>query len=66
MSLVYFDISIGGSPAGTIVFKLYDDVVPRTALNFKSLCTGEKGIGKMTGKPLSYSNSLFHRIIPGK
>ena len=65
MSRVYFDITIGGKPVGTIVFKLYDDIVPRTALNFKSLCTGEKGVGKVTGKNLSFEGSIFHRIIPG-
>jgi cyclophilin family peptidyl-prolyl cis-trans isomerase len=40
MSLVYFDISIGGQPVGRMVFRLFDDVVPKTALNFKALCTG--------------------------
>lgn len=65
MSLVYFDVKIGGTPAGRIVFRLFDSIVPRTALNFKSLCTGERGIGSTTGKNLSYENTIFHRVIPG-
>ena len=60
--LVYFDISIGSKPAGRIIFKLYTSIVPLTAENFRSLCTGEKGLGK-SGKPLSYSGSTFHRVI---
>uniref|UniRef100_A0A915K443 Peptidyl-prolyl cis-trans isomerase n=1 Tax=Romanomermis culicivorax TaxID=13658 RepID=A0A915K443_ROMCU len=62
-SRVFFDVTIGGSPAGRIVMELYDDIVPKTAENFRCLCTGEKGMGK-SGKPLHFKNSLFHRIIP--
>ena len=61
-SLVYFSISIGDVPAGKVVFQLYNDVVPRTAENFRCLCTGEKGNGT-TGVALSYKNSIFHRVI---
>ena len=60
---VFFDISIGGKPAGRIEFELYSDIVPKTAENFRCLCTGEKGKGK-SGKPLHYKGSVFHRIIP--
>ncbi|EFJ17368.1 hypothetical protein SELMODRAFT_165790 [Selaginella moellendorffii] len=60
---VFFDIAIGGSPAGRIVMELYADTVPKTAENFRALCTGEKGIGK-SGKPLHYKGSKFHRVIP--
>lgn len=57
---VFFDITIGGKASGRIVFELYNDIVPKTAENFRALCTGEKGVGKQ-GKPLHYKNSIFHR-----
>lgn len=60
---VFFDITIGGQPAGRIVMELRADVVPETAENFRALCTGEKGTG-VSGKPLHYKGSAFHRVIP--
>merc|ERR1712183_560111 len=60
----YFDMGIAGRPAGRIVMELFADVVPRTAENFRALCTGEKGAGR-SGKPLHYKGSVFHRVIPG-
>jgi peptidylprolyl isomerase len=61
---VFFDITIGGVPAGRIVMELRADVAPKTAENFRALCTGEKGMGT-TNKPLHFKGSSFHRIIPG-
>ncbi|SEK67867.1 peptidylprolyl isomerase [Streptacidiphilus jiangxiensis] len=53
---VFFDITINDEPAGRIVFKLFDEVVPKTARNFRELATGEQGFG--------YEGSHFHRVIP--
>ncbi|KAI9048574.1 hypothetical protein LZ554_007407 [Drepanopeziza brunnea f. sp. 'monogermtubi'] len=61
-SRVFFDISIGNNSEGRVTFELYNDVVPKTADNFRALCTGEKGEGK-AGKLLSYKGSTFHRVI---
>lgn len=62
-SVVFFDMTLDGKSAGRVEFELYDDLVPKTATNFKALCTGEKGIGK-SGKPLHFKGSAFHRVIP--
>ena len=59
---VFFDVTIGGQNAGRVTMELYADVVPKTAENFRCLCTGERGMGK-SGKPLHFKGSSFHRVI---
>ncbi|KAE8876842.1 hypothetical protein PF005_g4013 [Phytophthora fragariae] len=59
---VFFDIKIGEEDAGKVVMQLYKDVTPKTAENFRALCTGEKG-NCSTGQPLHYKGSAFHRVI---
>ena len=57
LSKCFFDITIGGAPAGRIEMTLRNDVVPLTAENFMGLCTHSKGYG--------FKGSAFHRVIPG-
>jgi len=54
---VFFEIEVGGEPAGRIVMQLRADVVPKTAENFRQLCLKDEGEG--------YKGSSFHRVIPG-
>jgi peptidylprolyl isomerase len=61
---VYFDVTIGGRYVGRIVMVLYADTVPKTAENFRALCTGERGSAS-TGQPLHYRGCTFHRVIKG-
>ncbi|NXG03116.1 RBP2 ligase, partial [Sakesphorus luctuosus] len=53
--VVYFEVSADDEPLGHITMELFSNIVPRTAENFRALCTGEKGFG--------FKNSCFHRIV---
>jgi hypothetical protein len=61
---VFFEMELGGTPAGTIEMELFAKTCPKTVENFRCLCTGEKGMGR-SGKPLHFKGSTFHRVIPG-
>ncbi|XP_033003567.1 E3 SUMO-protein ligase RanBP2-like isoform X6 [Lacerta agilis] len=54
--IVYLEVSANDEPLGHVTIELFSNIVPRTAENFRALCTGEKGFG--------FRNSIFHRIIP--
>ena len=58
--VVFMDITIGGAPAGRIRMELFKSQVPRTAENFRQLCTGEH---RRNGAPVGYKGARFHRVI---
>ncbi|BGP41052.1 Peptidyl-prolyl cis-trans isomerase-like 1 [Rhodotorula kratochvilovae] len=59
--ICFFDISIGQTPAGRIKMELFNDIVPKTAENFRQFCTGEH---RENSLPVGYKNAIFHRVIP--
>ena len=63
-SQTYFDIEVGNpededKKKGRVVFEVFTKKVPKTAENFRAICTGEKGDG------LHYKGNFFHRVIGG-
>lgn len=62
-SRCFFDVESSGRALGRIVVELFSDICPKTCENFRALCTGEKGLGQKTGKPLHYKGAPFHRVV---
>ncbi|KAI5476966.1 hypothetical protein MNV49_006994 [Pseudohyphozyma bogoriensis] len=61
--IVFFDISVGNTPAGRIKIELFNDICPKTAENFRQFCIGYRATRDV--QPTGYKNSILHRVIPG-
>jgi peptidylprolyl isomerase len=61
---VFLEIAIEAKIIGKLIIELYTNKVPRTAENFRMLCTGEKGVGR-SGANLHYKDCKFHKVITG-
>jgi len=61
--IVFFDVTIGGEPAGRIEIGLFGKTVPRTVKNFVELATKHEKEESKDGKPVGYKGSIFHRVI---
>ncbi|KII84856.1 hypothetical protein PLICRDRAFT_45677 [Plicaturopsis crispa FD-325 SS-3] len=59
--VVFMDINIGETPAGRLKMELFSDIVPKTAENFRQLCTGEY---RVNSRPQGYKNATFHSVVP--
>ncbi|EIM23405.1 rotamase H [Wallemia mellicola CBS 633.66] len=57
--VVFFDVALGESALGRIKIELFNDITPKTAENFRQLCTGEQRVGNV---PQGYKNSTFHSV----
>lgn len=58
--VVFFDITIGTTEVGRMMFELFAHVTPKTAENFRQFCTGEY---RKDGVPIGYKSAVFHRVI---
>lgn len=62
---VFLNFAIDGEPAGKVIVELFMDRVPKSAENFRKLCTGEKGKSPLLPKvPLHLKETRVHRIVP--
>ncbi|KAJ9092638.1 hypothetical protein QFC19_008676 [Naganishia cerealis] len=61
----FMDVSVGDAPPNRVIFELFVNQVPKTVENFRALCTGEKGISRLSQQALHYKGSIIHRVIPG-
>jgi len=59
--IVFMDVNIGETPAGRLKMELFSDIVPKSAENFRQLCTGEY---RVNSRPQGYKNATFHRVVP--
>ncbi|KAK2463304.1 hypothetical protein APHAL10511_004959 [Amanita phalloides] len=59
--IVFMDIQIGETPGGRLKMELFSDIVPKTAENFRQLCTGEF---RVNSRPQGYKHATFHRVVP--
>ncbi|EJD06478.1 uncharacterized protein FOMMEDRAFT_144507 [Fomitiporia mediterranea MF3/22] len=61
---VFLDFTLDGAPLGRVIFELFHISAPKTAENFRALCTGERGVSPRSDNPLYYKHSKIHRVIP--
>ncbi|GAA6041428.1 hypothetical protein JCM8097_005246 [Rhodosporidiobolus ruineniae] len=61
---VFMDFAVEGQPVGRVMYELFADAVPKTAENFRQLCTGAAGVNEL-GIPRWYKGTPMHRIIAG-
>ena len=62
---VFFDIAVDGEHFGRVIMELWPHKTPKSAENFRCLCTGERGVSKHTRKRLHYKGSCFHIVMDG-
>ena len=62
---VFFDLVCGNELLGRLVIELWPDKAPKSAENFRALCTGERGVSKRSRRTLHYEGSRFHALFAG-